>query len=47
MSFVVCLIFRALQNWLPTTAGIADGGEFYIRLPGTAAWLLIELNVDN
>jgi len=20
-------------------AGIADGGEFYIRPPGTAAWL--------
>jgi len=23
----------------PQRSGIADGGEFYIRPPGTAAWL--------
>jgi len=28
-------------------AGIADGGEFYIRPPGTAAGFLIKLNVKN
>jgi hypothetical protein len=28
-----------LLKRLPITAGIADGGEFYIRPPGTAAWL--------
>jgi hypothetical protein len=28
-------------------AGIADGGEFYIRPPGTAAWLLIKFNIKN
>jgi len=27
-------MFLGLQR-----AGIADGGEFYIRPPGTAAWL--------
>jgi hypothetical protein len=28
-------------------AGIADGGEFYIRPPGTAAWLLIKLDIKT
>jgi len=28
-------------------AGIADGGEFYIRPPGIAAWLLKKLNIKN
>jgi hypothetical protein len=27
--------------------GIADGGELEIRPPGTAAWLLIKLNIKN
>jgi hypothetical protein len=28
-------------------SGIADGGEFYIRPPGTAAWLFDKLNIKN
>jgi len=37
MSFSVC--FKGVTNHCTQRAGIADGGEFYIRLPGTAAWL--------
>ncbi len=33
LSFV-----RLLDNADAQRAGIADGGEFYIRPPGTAAW---------
>jgi len=38
-----------IKNWLRLTqhgtqrAGIADGGEFYIRPPGTAAWLFAKV----
>jgi hypothetical protein len=28
-------------------AGIADGGEFYIRPAGTAAWLFANDNIMN
>jgi hypothetical protein len=29
----------ALQAMLVQRTGIADGGEFYIRPPGTATWI--------
>ena len=32
--FIMMSLFGDAQR-----AGIADGGEFYIRPPGTAAWL--------
>jgi len=36
------MIFRCLRTvglYSSQRTGIADGGEFYIRPPGTAAWL--------
>jgi hypothetical protein len=43
MSFVIVRILLYCHQ----RAGIADGGEFYIRPPGTAAWLFDKLNIKN
>jgi hypothetical protein len=40
--FNVNVMFACLEN-IVQRAGIADGGEFYIRPPGTAAWLFDEV----